>query len=93
MMFHELGGEQMRGVGRSSMPKHRRSTDDEAGASLWGCGVPTAPQGAKLTYGRLAIGSGFEHGLPNAPAAGRVLFSQGDRQAGARLFGDPSDAR
>ena len=45
--FHELGSEQMRGVGRPSMLEHRRSTDDEAGAA------------AKLTFGRLAIGSGL----------------------------------
>ncbi len=58
-MFHELGSEQMRGVGSLSMPKHRQRTDDEADAPLWGRGVPTAPRAAKLTAGRFAAGSGL----------------------------------
>lgn len=47
MVLHELGREQKRGISRPSIPEHRRPADDEAGAA------------AKLTFGRLAMGSSF----------------------------------
>jgi len=46
------------------MLEHRRSTDDEAGAT------------AKLTCGRLAIGSGFGAELARCPGIGRRSASR-----------------
>jgi hypothetical protein len=70
MVFHELGSAEMRGVGRPSMLEHRRSTNDEAGAA------------AKLTSGRLAIGSGIVAELARCPGIG--LRSASRRRSIAR---------
>ena len=36
-----------------------RTMDGETGALFWGCGIPTAPQGAELNFGRPGAGFGF----------------------------------
>jgi|GEM_PF-1478359 len=59
MLFHELGSEQMRGVGRPSMQQPE-----------WGCGDPTAPRGAELTGGRPKAGGGRPVVRPMVSIAG-----------------------
>jgi len=59
-------------VGRRYTPSS--ATKDEAVASLWGRGVPRR---AKLTSGRLAVGSGFVAELGRCPGIGRCSAQPG----------------